>query len=123
MSWTYQQSTGNLTNPNGALAEVGYSGNGIYKNDPASQCVKDHGPIPVGLYAIGPLIPSGGHLGPNVMELTPDPENEMCGRGGFFMHGDSISDPGNASDGCIIMSHNTRLAVAGWGDNQLEVIA
>lgn len=121
--WTFEQSTGNLYNPAGAFVEKGYSGNGVWKDDPASQCVHNHGPLPAGLYTIGAAIADGGHLGPFVMPLTPDAGNEMCERGGFFMHGDSISDPGNASDGCVIMSRTTRVAVNASADKELTVVA
>lgn len=122
MNHVYQQSTGIWTLPD-STTWTGYSGNGQWKNDPASQCVKDHGPLPRGWYTIGQLIADGGHLGPDVMELIPDPDNDMCDRGGFYLHGDSISDPGNASDGCIVMAHTIRMLVANSGCTRLEVIA
>jgi hypothetical protein len=84
----------------------------------------DVGPIPVGLYAIGqPYVDP--EKGPLVMRLTPDPGNEMFGRGGFLMHGDLVTEVGLrlASLGCIIEPHATRLAVATSGDNKLQVIS
>jgi hypothetical protein len=121
--WTFEQSTGSLYDPTNNLVEKGYSGNGVWKDDPASQSVKDHGPLPAGLYSIGAAIADGGHLGPFVMPLTPDPRNDMCDRGGFFIHGDNITAPGTASDGCIIMSHTTRVAINASEDKQLTVVA
>ena len=121
--WTFEQSTGSLYDPTNNLVEKGYSGNGVWKDDPASQGIHDHGPLPAGVYTIGAAIADGGHLGPFVMPLTPDPANDMCGRAGFFMHGDNITAPGTASDGCIIMSRTTRVAVNASGDKQLTVVA
>lgn len=80
----------------------GYSGAGSHKNNPDSQCITDLGPIPVGWYTMALL---DQHLGmPNVINLTPDPENDMCGRSRFLIHGDSVTDPGTASKGCIIVN-------------------
>jgi len=121
--WTFEQSTGNLYDPEDNLVEKGYSGNGQWKNDPASQCVVMHGPLPTGLYTIGPAEANGGHMGPFVLPLMPDPANEMCERGGFFMHGDNIELPGTASDGCIVMSRATRVKVNASPDKQLTVVA
>jgi Protein of unknown function (DUF2778) len=47
--------------------------------------------------------------------LTPDPSNDMCGRSGFLIHGDSVSHPGDASDGCIILSRAEREAIVKSG--------
>jgi Protein of unknown function (DUF2778) len=78
----------------------GYSGAGAHKNVPESQCKTDLGPIPIGRYKMSLLVE---HLGmKNVVRLMPDKDNDMCGRSGFLIHGDSVSDPGTASSGCII---------------------
>jgi hypothetical protein len=47
--------------------------------------------------------------------LTPDPANDMCGRGGFLIHGDSISHPGDASDWCISVTRSERGAIVKTG--------
>jgi hypothetical protein len=57
------------------------------------------------------------------MPLDPDPNNNMYGRDGFMIHGDSISNPGAASEGCIIMPHFARIAIANSTDKSLQVIA
>ena len=124
MSFTYQQSTGILTH-DGAEVEVGYSGNGQWMNDPASQNVKDHGPIPQGVYTIGE--PEQDPVtGPVSMRLQPAAGNEMFGRGDFLIHGDNALMDHTASDGCIILPHPARLTVAAavlGGDNQLTVVS
>jgi hypothetical protein len=100
---------------------VGYSGSQSRggKNDPSKQCVKDTGPIPRGRYTIGaPVVgPS-----PYSLPLTPDPSNDMCGRSGFLIHGDSISHPGNASDGCIILTRPEREAIVKTGLKLLIIV-
>jgi hypothetical protein len=120
----YKQSTGEWFH-DGVLAGAGYSGNGADKNVPADQDVKDHGPIPENLYTIGEAF-TYPRLGPLVMSLTPDADEQMHGRDGFFLHGDSIEHPGDGSEGCIVMPNDARVQIAAWvaaGDNRLQVIA
>jgi len=120
--WTYQQSTGELTNPGGDVVATGYSGHGAGKNNPAMQEKVDVGPIPQGTYTVGPPFTSDKH-GPYAMSLTPAASDEMFGRSGFMMHGDSIEHPGGASEGCIIMPRNIREMVWSSGDHSLQVTA
>jgi len=120
--WTYTQSSGNLTDSSGKLIATGYSGLGIAKNDPLAQMIHNQGPIPVGRYHIEEPIDSSTH-GPYAMHLTPYPDNEMYGRSAFLIHGDSLSHPGTASDGCIIMPPQTRHTIWQSGDHELEVIS
>lgn len=121
MPWVYQQSTGELSY-GGVIVGRGYSGHDECKNDPTKQDVPMHGPIPRGIYTIGDPYNTETH-GPVVMRLTPDPANEMFGRAGFLIHGDSVAAPGAASEGCIIMSRPVRLAVAASPERALQVIA
>jgi hypothetical protein len=109
----YEQATGRLLIKQDATYDtlaVGYSGSLSQhgKNDPSKQCEKGIGPIPRGRYTIGPPGPGPS---PYSLRLTPDPSNDMCGRSGFLIHGDSISHPGDASDGCIIFSRAERQAI------------
>lgn len=120
MSWTYQQSTGELTSPEGAIYN-GYSGHGEGENNPKMQKLKLVGPIPIGTYTIGPAY-HDPHKGPCVMRLTPDPDNEMFGRSGFLIHGDSSKHDDSASEGCIIMGPVTRPKIAESDDKILKVI-
>lgn len=121
MTWTYQQSTGQLSH-GGAPVAVGYSGAGDGKNNPAMQDVHNVGPIPVGRYTIGEPCDTQTH-GPYVLRLTPDEGNEMCGRAGMLIHGDSVAHPGTASQGCIIMARAVREQVWNSGDLDIEVTA
>ena len=57
-----------------------------------------------------------------VIRLEPDPSNNMCGRSGFLIHGDSKKHPGSASQGCIIVNIKYRKDMWNNGDKILEVI-
>ena len=120
--WVYEIATGRMLKPDGSLLAVGYSGNGIGKNNTAYQATINVGPLPMGSYEIGSPGDSG-QMGPHVMELWPYLSNEMWGRSGLFIHGDSISDPGNASDGCIVLPLAARQAISSSGDYELEVVS
>ena len=121
MSWIYQQSTGNLLDYNGQTVGIGYAGNGKGKNNPLMQNVKNMGPLPQGNYLIGEPYDSE-HTGPFTLPLEPDKNNNMFGRDEFFMHGDSITEPVTASNGCIIMSRYVRNKINSSNDKILIVI-
>ncbi len=118
----YQQSTGRFTDPTGRLIGVGYSGRGSGLNNPQLQMVPTKGPIPQGLYKIGPA-ETHPKLGPMVMAITPYGEQELFGRAGFFIHGDNQGMNYTASEGCIILSHEARAALAASENKRLRVIA
>lgn len=126
MTWLYEQATGRLFDPAGKVAAIGYAGgncgkNPEGKNNPAMQDCKAIGPLPMGSYTFcTPLLQS--HLGPYAIPLIPAPGNEMFGRSGFYMHGDSIENPGSASEGCIIMPRAVREACWESNDHTLTVI-
>jgi hypothetical protein len=115
--YTYMQCSGNLYDPEGGDIATGSSGKdiGILKgrNNPAMQPVPYVGPIPVGLWRIGAWRPDKPYMGPHVRELLPDPATSKAVTGmgrdpkTFYMHGGGI----NASQGCILMPPNVRLAL------------
>ncbi len=121
--WTYRQTTGELSR-DGVAEGTGYSGFGDGKNNPAMQNVPNAGPLPQGKYTIGApqCVDSPGPHGPFILPLTPDSGNQMFGRSGFLIHGDSIVQPGTASHGCIIMARLIRNAIAASGDHDLTVV-
>jgi hypothetical protein len=90
----------------------------------------NYGPLPTGSYTIGPAEDSV-KLGPVAMPLVPDPANQMHGRSGFFIHADSVANPGTASEGCIVPVNGVngeagrviREQIAADSDRGLEVIA
>jgi hypothetical protein len=109
MRWFWVQSEGKCYDENGLVCE-GYSGFGIGKNNPGYEEVPDVGPIPAGgagLYTIGEA-EDHPQLGPVARPLTPADGTDTHGRSGFFCHGDSIENPGNASHGCVILPRVVR---------------
>lgn len=120
----YEQSTGRMLIRVGDSVDtlgVGYSGSrsaGGY-NDPSKQCVKKVGPIPRGKYTLGEPGPGPS---PYSIRLYPDPSNNMCGRGGFLIHGDSTIHPNDASEGCIILKLSERKAIHESGCKTLIVV-
>jgi len=119
--WTYRQIDGALLDQNEKILSFGYSGAGAGKNNPEMENVHDVGPIPRGRYRIGKPVDTVTH-GPRVLPLTPFPENKMFGRSGFLMHGDSVVNPGTASEGCIVQPRFARERVAESGDDVLVVV-
>ena len=119
--WRFQQATGKLLDPDGNVKAIGYSGRQPDgKNKPEMQSVHNIGPIPCGVYRIGSPIDTMTH-GPFVLPLSPDVANQMFGRDSFLIHGDSIVNPGTASEGCLILSRDVRESIASSSDNHLEV--
>lgn len=121
MTWTYSQSTGQLRQGE-VLIGTGYAGYGEGVNNPADQAVPNIGPIPQGMYDIGPAF-THPTAGPMTMRLKPRPETNTFGRDGFLMHGDTASMDHTASHGCIIMNRTVRATVAVSTDRALQVIA
>ena len=122
--WIYRQSTGLLHRDDAPdLFGTGYSGYGDMKNDPSKQEVPNQGPIPRGKWRVTALRVDTEHRGPFVLELSPEPGTEVFGRSAFLIHGDSISKPGTASHGCIILPRAAREVIWHSGDRLLEVVA
>lgn len=118
--YTFDTATGQLYQ-NRDYVCTGYSGHGPAKDNPADQAIPNCGPIPEGLYTIAPPI-DHPKLGPVAIPLRPDPRNAMFGRSGFWIHGDSATHPGQASDGCIVLPHFARASIALSGDTALNVV-
>jgi len=126
---TYSQSSGRWYDGIGVIVGIGYSGGNCGNdpegmNNPEMQELACVGPLPCGVYTLGTPY---DHLkcGPYFIPLTPDPANEMFGRGGFGVHGDLVSAPGQhkASDGCVILALDVRIAIWNSGDRDLTVIS
>jgi hypothetical protein len=123
--WTFEQTTGKWYDAAGTHVTTGYAGGNCGKdpigiNNPDMQCVKDVGPLPVGFYTMGELVPES-HLGKDAIPLLPAPSNSMCGRGDFYIHGDTET-PRCASEGCIVLPHDVRMAAYNSGDKQVQVV-
>jgi hypothetical protein len=123
MSWTYQQSTGILRDPHGAMAGIGYSGLGLYKNSPFAQTLSHQGPIPRGFWDIlGPPLDSLEH-GPYVLRLQPYIDTKTFERDAFLIHGDGLEMPDRASKDSIVMPFPLRKEIWESRDHILHVIA
>ena len=120
MSWKYSQSLGRLWRPDGTVAGAGYAGAGEGKNNPAKQDVKNVGPLPRGSYAMVAI--GTTNKGAYSFKLIPEQTAAMFGRSGFMIHGDSIKEPGTASEGCIVIAANVRKSILESQDRKLEVI-
>jgi hypothetical protein len=123
MSWTYEQISGRLIDPDGVAQGFGYSGQPPHKNDPAAQNQVGIGPIPVGLWHATALIAVTEAHGPYVIVLTPDSATETFGRSGFLVHGDSLERAGYASEGCIVQSRDVREMFWNSADHDITVVA
>jgi Protein of unknown function (DUF2778) len=117
--WTYSQSTGELAR-DGKIYGKGYSGLGDDKDVPADQAVVGEGPIPQGEWIIGPAR-NDPKLGQHIMPLAPKPGTQTFGRSAFYIHGDSIAHPGQASHGCIILAFALRDEISFSNDIDLTV--
>lgn len=120
MTWVYKVSSHSFYLNGTYQFDANYSGRPGFKNDSANECIKGKGPIPRGTYTIGdPFYHRKTKAW--TMRLTPYIENQMCGRDGFMIHGDSSAHPGEASDGCIILKLPFRKIVAASSDKTLVV--
>jgi len=117
----YSQSLGHWWDERGELLATGYSGFGDDKNNPKMQGIRNKGPIPRGLYIIGQPYDSKGGPGPFVLPLTPS-GHDAFGRTDFLIHGDSITAPGTASKGCIILPRPIRMMIHDRNTRVLRVI-
>ncbi|MTJ82932.1 MAG: DUF2778 domain-containing protein [Telmatospirillum sp.] len=115
-----QSSTGDLS-LNGVAVARGYSGRGAGKSNPALQTAPSIGPIPQGRYHIGaPFVHP--HAGPFAMRLTPQRDTGTFGRSGFMIHADSMSHPGESSNGCIVLMPQVRQRIWGSHDHVIVVV-
>ena len=120
MSWVYSQATHTLRHNGKIISTKAYSGYGSYKNKPSMQGIANKGPIPRGMYTIqSPR--HGNHTGPYTLPLVPKGHNAL-GRTLFRIHGDKISNPGNASTGCIILLKSIRKKIWNSADHTIEVV-
>lgn len=126
----YLQSTGQLQRGDGntlTTLGTGYAGGNCGRdpegvNNPDLQDVSCIGPLPQGVYTIQPP-EDNVKLGPCAMRLIPELANEMFGRAGFFIHGDTSAMNHSASEGCIILSKVMRSQIAAnlAEDNRITV--
>ena len=121
MPWIYHQATGKLFHDDKLVSAHGYAGHGMWKNNPGGEMLQDKGPLPRGTYRISNHFIHHPTAGKHVLRLTPSTGNQMFGRSGFLIHGDSITAPGTASDGCIVLPLAVRQEILISSDEKLEV--
>ena len=121
MGWVWDQSAGELRR-DGNVVSRGYAGNGKGKNNPSMQAAVGVGPIPRGRWRMTDVRLTGATTGPFTIVLQPCEGTDTCGRSEFRIHGDSISDPGNASHGCIILPRAVRDQIWKSGLREIEVV-
>jgi len=110
MPWVYKISVHKFYLNGVYQFDASYAGRPGFKNDSAYECVKGKGPLPRGTYTIGAAF-YHHKTKAYTMRLTPYPENPMCGRDGFMIHGNSGAHPLSASDGCIILDFRYRKII------------
>lgn len=120
MAWEYEVKTAKFYHNGTYLFSARYAGAEGYYNDSSKECVSNKGPLPRGTYHIGEPF-NHPKTKKYTMRLTPSSSNNMCGRGRFMIHGDSIATPGQASNGCIILDLNFRIKIANSNDHELIV--
>lgn len=120
MPWVYKVSSHNFYLNGTYQFDALYAGKPGFKNDSANECVINKGPLPRGTYTIGPAF-YHKRTKAYTMRLTPYPENQMCGRDGFLIHGNSGDHPLSASNGCIILGLNGRITINKSTDKILVV--
>ena len=117
----YHRRSGELDINGTTVTRRGYAGAVACRNNPAMEHVRNCGPLPRGTYTMEYI---GFYKGPDTIRLHPAPGNEMYGRSGFLIHGDSLKNPGTASSGCIILEPKIRerlLQQIRIGNDRLEV--
>jgi len=120
MTWVYDVKKKTFAQNNVYKFSARYAGAPGYKNDPNVECIVNKGPLPRGKYRISRPITKHPTAGRFVLRLTPYPENNMCGRDGFLIHGDN--NKGTASKGCIILDLEFRRIIAESDDRELIVL-
>lgn len=118
--WTYEQSSGKLYRDRECVAQ-GYSGHGEGKNNPAAEGVRNTGPIPAGKWKVGPAY-QHPRKGGCVLPLTAALGTSTHGRSGFLIHGDSLVNPGTASEGCIVLPYQARERLSREKVTELHVV-
>ena len=120
MTWRWREATGELSHDGEVIAH-GYSGLDAGKNNPALVAATGIGPIPCGEWTMAGVYDSP-KVGPFAIILDPNTGTETFGRSSFRIHGDSISHPGSASHGCVILPRPIREQIWASGDRALEVV-
>jgi hypothetical protein len=121
VTWQYAVTSGTVYR-DGAKIGKGYSGHPPHRNKVADEALHDLGPLPRGYWTVTGLPYDSPLLGPFVLALVAKEGTETFGRDGFRIHGDSKSQPGMASHGCICVDRSVRETIWNSSDRDLVVI-
>ncbi|WP_226571632.1 tlde1 domain-containing protein [Mangrovibacter yixingensis] len=119
--WEYDINSHTIKHNGKPITSHAYAGAPGFKNDASKISVSNKGPLPVGTYTIGAPY-HNRHTGLYTLNLTPAAGNVMYGRNLFRIHGDSVSHPGEASDGCIITDLSVRQQIWNSQDHVIKVV-
>lgn len=97
-----------------------YSGYGAYRDNPDAEGKGGLGPIPRGVWKVGPPV-QHPRFGPVSFHLTPVDVPNLQGRSAFLIHGDNKLGNFSASRGCIIAPRRARDTIAALGCTTLLV--
>ena len=134
MNINFKISSGTITTDDGQLlTSQAFAGNNSRpkvnpanipgRNNVAYVALHFIGPLPPGVYSFGPWGHHDG-LGDHVSSLTMIPgTGTSYGRGGFYMHGMSTTDPLNSSEGCVCVPHDPRVLIESMKPDTLTVTA
>jgi hypothetical protein len=103
----------------GVCRATGYSGLEECKNQPDLESVIGRGPIPRGRWILGPPVNYPTVL---AIPLLPTTGTNTFKRTAFMIHGESWTHPGYSSHGCIIVSHDARVAILDGKYKYIDVI-
>ena len=134
MPWIYSISKHTFSYPGLPDASDGiYCGGGIAPfhnpllvNNPGACNETNLGPLPPGTW-IMESIADDPKTGPETIVLVPDAgTTKLCqslnrGPMSFRIHGDSLANPGQGSEGCIVAPRDFRVNVL-WGSADKEII-
>jgi hypothetical protein len=110
---TFSLGKGMLYGSDGSPIGPAYSGAPGHVDVASDDMLKALGPIPLGLWRIGPPVDLP-KLGPFCLPLLPCDGTDTLGRGGFFFHGDNVEHNQTGSEGCVVAGPLERRQV--WQD-------
>lgn len=120
MAWVYNVNKRTFYLNENLQFKAKYAGAPGYKNDTQYECIANKGPLPRGKYRIVGQPFKHPTAGKFTLRLQPYASNNMCGRAGFLIHGDSDKHPGEASNGCIVLDPRLRQRI--WESMEKELI-
>lgn len=121
MTWVYDVNKKYFYRDGELQFKALYAGAPGFKDNTKYESLANKGALPRGKYRIvgQPFThPTAGRF---TLRLRPDASNNMFGRAGFLIHGDSIREPGAASNGCIVADRDKRRIIWESGDKELIV--